>query len=118
MQLIRGELLGLTATSEEVTLVRLQTVLSIVFWFNKQEQEMRTNFEMSHADLETLLDAMKPVAYMVFGGIPPRSQQENANAAWSQLGQKMGFDAMTVRPGHGDRFFSAEVHDQKQEQEQ
>jgi hypothetical protein len=40
----------------------------------------------------------------------PRSQQENANEAWRRLGEKLGFDYMTVRPnGKGDRFFSAEV---------
>jgi len=70
---------------------------------------MRQDFEMTQEDLETLLAAMKPVPYMVFGGQPPRSQQENANDAWAALGRKMGFKHMTVRPnGKGDRFFSAE----------
>ena len=69
----------------------------------------RRDFEMTEADLETLLEAMKPVPYMVIGGHEPASQQENANAAWQALGVKMGFQHMTVRPnGKGDRFFSAE----------
>lgn len=68
----------------------------------------RTNYEMTEADLTAILDACKPVPYMVIGGQPPRSQQENANAAWATLGTKMGFDHMTVqpRPG-GNRFFTA-----------
>jgi hypothetical protein len=64
---------------------------------------------MGQDDLDALLSAMKPVPYMVIGGQPPRSQQENANAAWAALGRKMGFDHMTVRPieGKGTRHFSA-----------
>lgn len=69
----------------------------------------RCEYEMSEADLKGLLDAMKPVPYMIVGGMRPVSQQENANAAWKSLGDRMGFDHMTVRPaGKGDRFFSAE----------
>jgi hypothetical protein len=69
----------------------------------------RTNYEMTQEDLDTLLGAMKPVPYMIIGGSPPRSQQENANAAWASLGSKMGFDPMSVRPieGMGNRHFSA-----------
>ena len=69
----------------------------------------RTNYEMTQADLDTLLSAMQPVPCMMIGSIPPRSQQENANAAWAALGAKMGFDSTTVQPipGKGSRFFSA-----------
>jgi len=70
----------------------------------------RQNFEMTQADLDTILDACKPVPYMVFGGVAPRSPQENANDAWRALGKRMGFDHMTVQPtGQGDRLFSAEA---------
>jgi hypothetical protein len=69
----------------------------------------RTNYEMTQADCDALLAATKPVAYMVVGGMAPRSQQENANAAWAALGVKMGFDHMTVQPidGKGMLHFSA-----------
>ncbi len=69
----------------------------------------RTNYEMTEADLETLLAAMKPAPCIMIGGYAPPSQQESANAAWKALGEKMGFDHMTVQPiaGKGSRFFSA-----------
>jgi hypothetical protein len=71
---------------------------------------MRKEYEMTQAQLDAILNACKPVPYMVFGGMEPRSPQENANDAWAALGKEMGFDHMTVRPnGKGDRFFSADA---------
>lgn len=68
----------------------------------------RTNYEMTEADLEKLLEASKPVPMIMLQCGPPISQQEHANAAWAELGSRMGFDHMTVEPtGQGDRFFSA-----------
>jgi hypothetical protein len=70
---------------------------------------MRKNYEMSKEDLETLLNAMKPTPMVMLQCGQPSSPQENANKAWVELGRKMHFDGMTVRPtGQGDRFFSAE----------
>lgn len=69
---------------------------------------MRTEYEMTEADLKDLLEACKPVPYMIFGGMEPASPQENANAAWKSLGDKMGFDHMSVEPSDkGQRFFTA-----------
>ena len=65
-------------------------------------------FEMSEEDLEVLKKASEPVPYMVFGGREPSSPQENANRAWKNLGDKLGFDHMTVKPGNSIRFFTAE----------
>lgn len=65
---------------------------------------------MSQEQLDRLLASMKPVPYIVVGGVEPRSQQENANDAWERLGKEMGFDSETVRPtGKGNKFFSAEA---------
>jgi hypothetical protein len=73
-----------------------------------RKKTMRTNFEMTTEDLQTLLDAMKPVPMIALQCGTPHSVQENANAAWARLGERMGFDPMTVAPnGKGDRFFSA-----------
>ena len=72
---------------------------------------MRKEFTMTQDQLNKLLDAYKPVPYMVIGGIPPRSPQENTNAAWATLGKELGFDAMTVKPvvGKGYKVFTAEI---------
>ena len=68
----------------------------------------RQNYEMTTSDLESLIAASKPVKMMMLQCGTPQSPQENANAAWKRLGDRMGFDHMTVRPtGKGDRFFSA-----------
>ena len=66
-------------------------------------------FTMSEEDYEALLSSCRPVAYLVFGGTQPRSQQENANDAWKRLGDKMGFNYRTVSPhGSNPRSFTAE----------
>ena len=77
---------------------------------------MRVNFERTQDDLSKLLESMKPVPMIALQCGTPRSAQENANAAWAELGKRMGFDAMTVKPtGKGDRFFSANAfHDGKE----
>ena len=71
---------------------------------------MRKSFEMTEAQLAKLYEAIKPVPYIIFGGMAPASPQERANDFWTALGREMGFDGMSVRPdGRGDRFFTAEV---------
>lgn len=68
-------------------------------------------YEMTQAQLDTILDACKPTPVMFLSGGQPmfNSPQENANDAWRRLGEELGFDHMTVRPtGEGDRFFYAE----------
>ena len=69
----------------------------------------RTNYEMSEADLTTLLNACKSTPVIMVGNYTPSTPQENATRAWAQLGEKIGFDHMTVQPvaGKGQRFFSA-----------
>lgn len=76
---------------------------------NRSGANVRKEYEMTQAQFDKIIEACKPVPYMVFGGREPRSQQENANDAWKALGDDMGFDHMTVRPnGKGDRFFTAD----------
>ncbi len=68
----------------------------------------RTNYEMTEADLEKILDACKPVPMIMLQCGAPRSPQDRANDAWAELGNRMGFDAMTVQPAPGgNRFFTA-----------
>jgi hypothetical protein len=70
---------------------------------------MRKEYEMTQKQLDKVLDACRPVPYMIVGGIAPRSPQENANDAWRALGEQMGFEPMTVQPvaGKSQRFFTA-----------
>lgn len=61
----------------------------------------RIEYEMTEADFQRILEASKPVPYLVIGGHPPSSPQENANRAWAELGKRMGFDPMTPQPISG-----------------
>lgn len=66
-------------------------------------------FEMSAADYANLMDACQPVLAIALQCGPISSPQENANRAWCALGERMGFDGMTVTPStNGPRFFFAE----------
>jgi hypothetical protein len=69
--------------------------------------EMKT-FEMTEAQLATILDACRAQPAIMLQCGPTLSAQERANRAWEALGKEMGFDHMTARPtGQGDRFFTA-----------
>ena len=69
----------------------------------------RTEYELTEEQFNKIMDASKSVPYLIAGGIPPRSPQENANAAWARLGRELGFKPMTVRPVEGTQTrFTAE----------
>ena len=72
---------------------------------------MRKEYEMTEAQLNTLLEACRPVPMIMLQCGMPKSPQENANDAWRALGEEMGFQHMTVEPvtGKGNRFFTAEA---------
>lgn len=78
----------------------------------------RIEYEMTEADLEKILDACKPTVCIKIGDYTGGSPQENANRAWEELGNRMGFDAMTVSPIHGKgvRFFTAVPNETPQQQ--
>lgn len=69
----------------------------------------RTNYQMTDNQLDTLMDACKPVACIMVGDYAPSNPQENANNAWTNLGEEMGFDGSTVQPRQGfdTKHFSA-----------
>ena len=66
-------------------------------------------YEMTDDDLKEILAACKPTPCILIGGYMPATPQENANRAWQELGKRMGFDHMTVRPinGKDPQFFTA-----------
>lgn len=66
---------------------------------------------MTEEQHRRIIEASQPVIYITgSGGEPPPSPQENANRAWRQLGEELGFEFMTVRPvpGKSDYYFTAE----------
>jgi hypothetical protein len=71
---------------------------------------VRKEFKMTEEQFKAIMEASKPVAYMVFGGREPSSPQENANAAWASLGAELGFKYLTVQPiqGKDHTYFTAE----------
>jgi len=64
----------------------------------RKVSEMRQQFRMSEEQYGRLVEASKPVPYMVFGGMEPISPREKAEAVWRELGDEMGFDWTTVEP--------------------
>ena len=66
-------------------------------------------YEMTDDDLKEILAACKPTPCILVGDYMPATPQENANRAWQELGKRMGFDHMTVRPinGKDPQFFTA-----------
>jgi hypothetical protein len=65
-------------------------------------------YTMTDAQYAKLLEACKPVPYMVFGGREPLSPQDRANLAWQALGEELGFIWDTVRPvGPNEKEFEA-----------
>jgi hypothetical protein len=82
----------------------------------------RVEYEMTQAQLDTLLEACRSTPVIKIGNYIPASPQENANRAWAALGKEMGFEPMTARPvqGKGERFFTAvssETQEQRAERE-
>lgn len=72
----------------------------------------KIQFEMSQEQLDKLMNASKAVpAIMLHIGGGPRSPQQNANDAWSSLGEEMGFDHFTVEQvkGQPNTIFRAEA---------
>lgn len=58
----------------------------------------RREYELTDEQFDRLVEAAKPVPYIVVGGVPPMSQQQRANNAWQTLGRELGFDWKSVQP--------------------
>lgn len=74
---------------------------------------MRKEYGLTEEQYLKLLAASKPTPVMFLPGGKSMfpSTQENANAAWCELGEELGFDGMTVRPlsGKSGKSFTAET---------
>lgn len=82
-------------------------------YLKKGECGMRKEFEITQAQLDTILEACKPVRYIIVGNLEPSSPQENANRAWQSLANEKGFVWDSVQPvsGKSNLFFTAEIED-------
>lgn len=71
----------------------------------------RKTYTMTQADYDGLIEriesARKVSGMFLSGGMPMGNVQQTANDAWRELGGRMGFDGMTVRPGASKLQFSA-----------
>lgn len=78
---------------------------------------MRKEYKLTQKQLDTLIEASRPVPYMIFGGMEPPSPQENANHAWERLGKEMGFDPYSVKPvpDKSVTYFTADVTETKED---
>lgn len=72
----------------------------------------RKTYTMTQADYNQISEQIKAAhsvsGMWLSGGMPRGNVQEAANAAWQELGGRMGFAAMTVKPGDGPLSFTAE----------
>lgn len=69
---------------------------------------MKREFEMTEADYAALMEACKPVPYLVANGVVPESPRDRVMAVWLEMGERMGFDYETAAPsGKGQRVFLA-----------
>ena len=73
-------------------------------------RRQRLEYELTDSEYQELLEASRlvPLLYLS-GGIPMGlTTQDHANAAWRALGQKRGFDYLTVQPSRSLKHFTAE----------
>lgn len=73
-------------------------------------------YELSEEQYQRIIEASKPVPYLVIGGMPPESPRVKAERVWQSLGKEMGFKWDTARPSSkGDHFFEAEPSQKTEE---
>ena len=72
---------------------------------------MRKEFELTEEQFNRILEASKPVPYIMAQCGEPSSPQENANRAWKTIAKELGFAWDSVEPlrSKGERFITAEV---------
>lgn len=70
----------------------------------------RVRYVMSQSDFQGLIEAIRQARntpLIALNAGMPLTPQEAANAAWSALGERLGFEAMTVEPGPSPFEFTA-----------
>ncbi len=71
----------------------------------------RKSYTMTQSDYDQIVEkieaARKVSGMFLSGGRPMGDVQETANQAWKELGDRMGFEHMSVRPGSSKLQFTA-----------
>ena len=72
---------------------------------------MIKEFKMTQIELDIILQASKPVPFIMLQCGLPKSPQKNVNNAWQDLAKEKGFIWDTVKPisGKSQLFFTAET---------
>ena len=72
---------------------------------------MRRDYTMTEEDYNKIISAIeaarKTSGMFLSGGMPMGNVQQAANDAWEELGNRMGFEGMSVLPGASRLQFSA-----------
>lgn len=56
-------------------------------------------YRLTDEELKQIMDASKPVPYMVIGGVPPSSPRDNAMAVWRRVAARVGCEVDSISPG-------------------
>lgn len=60
-------------------------------------------YRLTDEELASLLDASKPVPYMIIGGLPPTSAREHAMRLWRHVADRVGCEVDSIADaGTGD----------------
>jgi hypothetical protein len=67
-------------------------------------------YELTQEQYDRLMEASRPVMYIVACGTEPTSPRENAERVWREVANEHGCRYDTIQPYHGmgPRFFTAE----------
>ena len=61
------------------------------------------NYKLTDEELAELMEASKPVPYMVFGGIEPRSPRDNVMDVWRKVAARVNCEVDSIEnAGTGD----------------
>lgn len=69
---------------------------------------MKQEYELTQEQLDRLIEASKPVPYLIFGGIALTNPQEYANIAWAEIAEYHKVQIYSITPSpKGIKFFTA-----------
>lgn len=69
---------------------------------------MKELYTLQEDEFVELVEASKPVPYLIAGGMSPPSQYDNAMRVWGKVAARVGCKLQTIAPGTSDRTFYAE----------